>query len=57
MLDQVIDSDHSGVPRHLGQIADSMYEWEGPVADGLGLYQADVAVIKEAHPGKLQLQA
>ena len=57
MLDQVIDSDHSGVPRHLGQIADSMYEWEGPVADGLGLHQADVAVIKEAHPGKLQLQA
>ena len=57
MLDQVIDSDHSGVPRHLSQIADSMYEWEGAVADSLGLHQADVAEIKEAHPGKLQLQA
>ena len=57
MLDQVIDSDHSGVPRHLGQIADTMYEWEGAVADSLGLHQADVAVIKEAYTGKLQLQA
>ena len=57
MLDQVIDSGHSGVPRHLGQIADTMYEWEGAIADSLGLSQADVAAIKEAHPGKLQLQA
>ena len=57
MLDQVIDSDHSGVPVHLGQIADSMYEWEGTVADSLGLHQADVAEIKEAHSGKLKLQA
>ena len=57
MLDQVIDSGHSGVPVHLGQIADSMYEWEGPVADSLGLHQADVAEIKEAHSGKLKLQA
>ena len=57
MLNQAIDSDHSGVPRHLGQIADTMYEWEGPVADSLGLHQTDVAEIKEAHPGKLKLQA
>ena len=57
MLDHVIDSDHDGVSRHLGQIADTMYEWEGPVADSLGLHQADVAEIKEAHPGKLKLQA
>ena len=56
MLDQVIDSGHSGVPRHLGQIADTMYEWEGAVADSLGLHQADVAEIKEAHPRKLKLQ-
>ena len=53
----MIDSGHSGVPRHLGQIADTMYEWEGPVADSLGLHQTDVAEIKEAHPGKLKLQA
>jgi hypothetical protein len=57
VLDQVIDSDHGGVSRHLGQIADSMYEWEGPVADSLGLHQADVAEINKAHPGKLKLQA
>ena len=56
MLDQVIDSGHGGVPRHLGQIADTMYEWEGPVSDSLGLHQADVAAIKKAHPGELQLQ-
>ena len=42
---------------HLGQIADSMYEWEGAIADSLGLHQADVAEIKEAYPGKLKLQA
>jgi hypothetical protein len=57
LLDQVIDTDHGGVSRHLGQIADSMYEWEGPLTDSLGLREADVAAIKEAHPGKLQLQA
>ena len=57
ILDQVIDSDHGGVLRHLGQIADTMYEWEGAVADNLGLHQADVAEIKEAHAGKLKLQA
>ena len=57
MLAQVIDSGHSGVLRHLGQIADSMYEWEGAIADSLGLHQADVAEIKEAHSGKLKLQA
>ena len=56
MLDHVIDSDHGGVLKHLGQIADTMYEWEGRVADSLGLHQCDVAGIKEAHPGKLQLQ-
>ena len=34
-----------------------MYEWEGAIADSLGLDQPDVAEIKEAHPGKLKLQA
>ena len=53
----MIDSGHSGVPRHLGQIAETMYEWEGALADSLGLHQADVAEIKEAHSGKLKLQA
>ena len=51
--DQVIGND---VPLHLGQIADSMYEWEGPVAEQLGLTQADVAAIKMQHPSELRLQ-
>ena len=54
-LDQMIDSGHGGVSQHLGQIADIMYEWEGAVADSLGLRQTDVAEIKEIH--KIQLQA
>ena len=53
----MIDSRHGGVLRHLGQVADTMYEWEGPVADNLGLHQADLAGIKKAYPGKLNLQA
>ena len=55
-LDQVLDSDNEGVSKHLGQIADSMYEWEGHVAEQLGLAPADVAAIKTEHPGKLKLQ-
>ena len=54
-LDQMIDSGHGGVLKHLGQIADVMYEWEGAVANSLGLRQTDVAEIKEIH--KIQLQA
>jgi hypothetical protein len=57
LLDQVIDGGHGGVSTHLGQIADRMDEWEGAVAENLGLHPADVAEIKEAHSGKLKLQA
>ena len=57
LLDQVIDSDHGGVLKHLGQIADSMDEWEGAVAESLGLRPADVAEIKHKDPKKLKLQA
>ena len=57
MLDRVIDSDRGGVLKHLGQIADTMYEWEGPIVENLGLSQADVAGIKKAYPGELKLQA
>ena len=31
----------------LGEIADEMYEWEGRIADELGLSQPEVAAIKE----------
>ena len=56
MLDKVLDFENDGVSKHLGQIAESMYEWEGPVAEQLGLTPADIAAIKAEHPGKLKLQ-
>ena len=52
----MLDFENDDVPVHLGRIADSMYEWEGPVAEQLGLTQADVAAIKLKHPGELGLQ-
>ena len=55
-LNQVLDFDNSGVSKHLGQIADSMYEWEGPVAEALDLTKADVAAIIKKHPTDLKLQ-
>ena len=44
-------------PRHLGQIADSMVEWEGLISDKLKLTRSDVADIKAKHPQKLKLQS
>ena len=55
-LNQVLDFENDGVPKHLGQIADAMHEWEGPIAEQLGLTKADVAAINTEHPGKLKLQ-
>lgn len=55
-LDQVLDFENGGVPLHLGKIADSMHEWEGPVAEQLCLTLADVAAIKTKHPFELRLQ-
>ena len=52
----MLDFENSGVSKHLGQIADSMYEWEGPIAEQLELTRADVATIKTEHPNKLRLQ-
>ena len=56
MLDQVLDFENGGVSKHLGQIADSMYEWEGPVAEQLGLTPAEIAAIKLKYPSELGLQ-
>ena len=42
---------------HLGKVADSIAEWEGPIADKLKLKPSDVANIKTAYPRKLNLQA
>ena len=50
ILDKALDFEHKGVPRHLGQIADSMSEWEGPIANQLELTPADVAAIKADNP-------
>ena len=55
-LNQVLDFDNSGASKHLGQIADSMYKWEGPVAEELGLTKADIASIKTKHEHNLKLQ-
>ena len=55
-LDQVLDSDSTGISLHVGQIADSMYEWEGPIAEQLSLTLAEIAAIKIEHPNKLGLQ-
>ena len=43
--------------KHLGQIADSMHEWQGAIADELGLSPADVAAIITKYPTQLNLQA
>ena len=50
-----MDSEHGGVSKHLGQIADAMYEWEGPIAEQLELTRADIAAINEEHK-KLRLK-
>ena len=54
-LNKVVDSD--GVARHIGRIADSMTEWEGAIAENLGLTPADVANITTKHHSNLRLQA
>ena len=46
-----------GVPvEQIGQIADFMYEWEGSVAEQLGLSRPEVAAIKKRYPEDLNLQ-
>ena len=55
----MIDADHDvrGVPKHLGQIADSMAVWEGRISDELKLTLADVASIHTKYSGNLKLQS
>ena len=46
------------VPFHqLGQIAESIKEWEGKISDKLKLDECDIEAIKTQHPGKLKLQS
>lgn len=51
-----IDIKHNGVSKHLGQIADYMHEWEGPIAEELGLKRADISAIRTKYPSQLKLQ-
>ena len=55
-LDLVIDAENQS-SKHLGQIADSMCEWQGAIAEELELTPADIAAINMEYPKKLKLQA
>lgn len=57
MLEDVLDSKSNSVLKHLGEIADSVLEWEGAVAENLRLTPADIADIKIQYPKKIKLQA
>ena len=57
LLYKEIDAYNKGVPKHLGQIADSMTEWKGRISEVLQLTPADVASIEIRHPNELRLQA
>ena len=60
-LDKEIDFEHRDaegqpIPKHLGKIADSMTDWEGAVADCLGLSESVRNDIRVKHPFKAQQQ-
>ena len=42
--------------RELGRIADYMNEWEGRIAEELGLKIAEIEGIRTKHPKELKLQ-
>ena len=52
----VIQLDIEVQEKHLGEIADLMAEWEGPIADKLKLRANDVAGIKTKYQHNLNLQ-
>ena len=60
-LDREIDfeqRDERGqlIPRHLGKMAESMTDWEGAIADHLGLSEPDRSGIRYMYPKQLELQ-
>ena len=55
-LDHTLDFAHDGVENDLGEIADTMDEWEGKTSTALGLTKVDGASIKTEHPKNLSLQ-
>ena len=60
-LDQEIDFEHRDdrgqvIPQHLGRIAELMTDWEGVIADHLGLSGPDRSDIREESPREPKLQ-
>lgn len=55
-LDQILDSGHEDVPLHLGNIADNIPDWQGRVADNLGLTRVEVSDIKRRLKDEPELQ-
>ena len=53
-VDRMLDSEIR--PKHLGQMADSMCEWEGRIADELMLTPAETKTIKENCKNNFNLQ-
>ena len=51
-----VDIQGRTVPLHLGRIADEMTDWEGTIADFLGLTTTDRSDIMEKHFRKPSLQ-
>ena len=50
-LSQPLDFETPGVPKHLGLIAEYLGEWDGRIADEMGLTTADVANIDKKCSG------
>ena len=60
-LDREIDfeqRDERGqlIPRHLGKMAESMTDWEGAIADHLGLSEPDRSDIRDKYHRQPELQ-
>ena len=60
-LEKEIDYEHKNplghvVPKHLGRISESMTDWEGDIADHLGLNEPDRSDIRERYIGEPRLQ-
>ena len=60
-LDKEIDFQHIDarghvIPEHLGRIAESMTDWEGGIADHLGLSEPDRNDIRQSNIGEPKLQ-
>ena len=55
-LNLVLDADKIVENKHLGQIADSMSEWQGRIAEELGLTPPDVENIKYKYSHDMNLQ-